>query len=198
MTHRRLLLLCCLCLLVGIMPIQAQTGKASTIDDYAQYLPVAANLGLRFTGLPARHSFREQVATTATATVIMGSLCYGMKHIVSERRPDGTSYDAFPSGHSAKAFMGAELVRMEYGTWPGVAAYAVAVGVGVLRVVNDRHWTHDILAGAGIGILSAQAAYWLLPLERRLLGWDKQKGATLTVVPITDGRAASLSLSLQF
>jgi membrane-associated phospholipid phosphatase len=35
---------------------------------------------------------------------------------------------------------------------------------------NERHWLNDVLAGAGIGILSAKAAYWLLPWERRHLG----------------------------
>ena len=194
----RRLLLCCTFLVVGMVPIHAQPAKPCHIDDYAQYLPVAANLGLRFTGLPARHSFREQIATTVTATTIMGTLCYGMKHIVRERRPDNSSYDSFPSGHCAKAFMGAELVRQEYGIWPGVAAYSVATGVAVLRVYNERHWVHDVVAGAGIGILSAQAAYWLLPLERRLLGWDKKKDPSLTIVPVTDGYTTSLSLSLQF
>lgn len=194
----RRLLLCYTCLVVGILSVNAQPAKPCHIDDYAQYLPVAANLGLRFTGLPARHTFREQIATTTTATVIMGTLCYGMKHIVSERRPDNSSYDSFPSGHCAKAFMGAELVRQEYGIWPGVAAYSVATGVAVLRVYNERHWVHDVIAGAGIGILSAQAAYWLLPLERRILGWDKNDNTALTVVPVTDGRNYSLALSLNF
>ena len=94
--------------------------------------------------------------------------------------------------------MGAELVRQEYGTWPGVAAYTVATGVAFLRIYNDRHWLNDVIAGAGIGILSAQAAYWLLPLERRLLGWDKNRDSALTVVPFTDGHNYALALSLNF
>ena len=173
-------------------------GKRTSVDDYIQYLPIISNLGLRFTGLPARHSFREQIATTATAYTIMGVLGYGMKHTIHEHRPDGSSNDAFPSGHCARAFMGAELVRQEYGTWPGVAAYTVATGVAFLRIYNDRHWLNDVIAGAGIGILSAQAAYWLLPLERRLLGWDKNRDSALTVVPFTDGHNYALALSLNF
>ena len=173
-------------------------GKHTSIDDYLQYAPLVSNLALRFTGLPARHSFREQIATTATACAVMGVLGFGMKYTIHEHRPDGSSNDAFPSGHCARAFMGAELVRQEYGTWPGVAAYTIATGVACLRLYNDRHWLNDVIGGAGIGILSAQAAYWLLPIERRLLGWDKNSDTSLTVVPVTDGHNYSLALSLSF
>ena len=86
---------------------------------------------------------------------------------------------SFPSGHTATAFMGAELVRLEYGIWWGLAAYSVAGATAFLRVWNNWHWTSDVIAGAGIGILSANAAYWLLPLERKLFRMDsKLAGAT--------------------
>ena len=52
--------------------------------------------------------------------------------------------------------MGAELVRMEYGGWYGIGAYTIAVGVGFMRMYNGRHWLHDVVAGAGVGILSAR------------------------------------------
>lgn len=52
--------------------------------------------------------------------------------------------------------MGAELVRIEYGGWYGAGAYAVAAGVGFMRMYNGRHWLHDVVAGAGVGILSAR------------------------------------------
>lgn len=62
--------------------------------------------------------------------------------------------------------MGAELLRREYwdvSPWIGVAGYAVAAGTGFFRMYNNRHWLTDVIAGAGIGILSVQAAYWLYP-----------------------------------
>ena len=73
---------------------------------------------------------------------------------------------SFPSGHTATAFMGAEFLRKEYwdvSPWIGVAGYAVAAGTGFFRMYNNRHWLTDVLTGAGIGILSTQAAYWLYP-----------------------------------
>ena len=40
-------------------------------------------------------------------------------------------------------------------------AYAVATGIAVERAVDRHHYPTDIVAGAGIGILSAQLGYWL-------------------------------------
>lgn len=98
----------------------------------------------------------------------------------------------------------AKQLRMEYkdaSVWYGVGAYVVATGVGVLRVWNERHWATDVLAGAGIGILSARVAYWLLPFERRLFGLDKKKNASdMVAVPYyspTD-RSFGASLALTF
>ena len=85
---------------------------------------------------------------------------------------------SFPSGHTATVFMGAELVRMEYkdsSPLYGIGAYTIACGVAFLRLYNERHWCNDVLAGAGIGILSARIGYWLLPFEKKLFGLDKKK-----------------------
>lgn len=74
--------------------------------------------------------------------------------------------------------MGAELVRMEYkdsSPLYGIGAYTIACGVAFLRLYNERHWCNDVLAGAGIGILSARIGYWLLPFEKKLFGLDKKK-----------------------
>ena len=43
--------------------------------------------------------------------------------------------------------------------WCGTGAYTIATGVGMLRIVNDKHWESDVIAGAGFGILSAHLAY---------------------------------------
>ncbi|MBQ1177891.1 MAG: phosphatase PAP2 family protein, partial [Bacteroidaceae bacterium] len=105
----------------------------------------------------------------------------------------------FPSGHTATTFMGAELVRIEYGDehpWLAAGAYTLATAVGVLRVYNDRHWFTDVFAGAGVGILSARIGYWLLPYTRqvmhRLTGWD------VFVAPAASPEGASLNAVIRF
>ena len=43
--------------------------------------------------------------------------------------------------------------------WISVGGYVVATTVGVSRILNNRHWISDVLAGAGIGILSVEFGY---------------------------------------
>ena len=141
----------------------ARDGHYFHADDYLQYLPVVSTYGLSLLGAKARHSYLDRTFLIATSYLTMGILVNGLKYTVREPRPYNPNVrNSFPSGHTATAFMGAELVRMEYkdaSVWYGVGAYVVASGIGVLRVWNERHWATDVLAGAGIGILSARVAY---------------------------------------
>ena len=173
--------------------------KRFHIDDNLQYLPVIANVGLGLVGVKSRHPFRERIAATATAYAALGVLTNATKYTVKEKRPDTNRRNSFPSGHTATAFMGAELVREEYGNAYGAGAYAVATSIAFLRLYNDRHWLNDIIGGAGVGMLSARIGYWLLPWERRMLGWDKKK-SSVAILPTynPDQQAAALSLTAQF
>lgn len=149
------------------------------IDDYIQYLPVATHLGLGKLGVRAKHSFGERIAVAATSYLVMAAMVNGIKYTVREKRPDSSTFNSFPSGHTATAFTGAELVRIEYGNAYGAGAYAIACSVAFLRLYNDRHWLNDVIAGAGIGILSARIGYWLLPINRKIF---KIKGKNAPVV----------------
>lgn len=166
------------------------------VDDYLQYLPVAAGLGLGFTGIRTRHSFRERVAITATSYAAMGLMVNVTKWSVREKRPGSDARNSFPSGHTATAFMGAEIVRTEYGNACGIGAYVLATSIAVLRLYNDRHWLNDVLAGAGIGILSARIAYWLLPYERKLFRWEAHGKPSLSALPSYNPAAKTFNLSV--
>ena len=177
----------------------ARDGHYFHADDYLQYLPVVSTYGLSLLGAKARHSYLDRTFLIATSYLTMGILVNGLKYTIREPRPYNPNVrNSFPSGHTATAFMGAELVRMEYkdaSVWYG------ASGIGVLRVWNERHWATDVLAGAGIGILSARVAYWLLPFERRLFGLDKKKNASdMVAVPYYSpgDRTFGASLALTF
>lgn len=109
------------------------------IDDYAQYLPLTAHVGLGLVGVESRHSFKDRAAATATACLTMAILVNGFKYTIGEPRPDSGARNSFPSGHTATAFVGAELVREEYGNGYGAAAYLVASGIAFFRMYNNRH-----------------------------------------------------------
>ena len=122
----------------------------------------------------------------------MGILVSGLKYTtVRYPRPDSGARNSFPSGHTATVFLGAELMRIEYGGWWGAGAYAVAATTALMRIYNGRHWTSDVLAGAAIGILSADIGYWLMPFERRVFHLDgrsgRDGGVSLQIVPTAYG-----------
>lgn len=164
-------------------------------DDYIQYLPIAGTM-LLCLDKDNREGWQDKLLLGATGMAAMGVMVNALKYTVCEMRPDGSRRNSFPSGHTATAFVGAELVRMEYGNGWGAAAYGVAVATGVLRVYNERHWCHDVLAGAGIGILSAKIAYWLLPWELKQL---RKISFLPWYAPGPDGEAVSgLALGITF
>lgn len=170
-----------------VVPIEHDKFHA---DDYMQYLPVISVYGLSLAGAKAKHSYYERTLITATSYLAMGIMVNTVKLTVSEQRPNSSATNSFPSGHSATAFMGAELVRKEY--WDsspayGIGAYMIACGVGFLRIYNDRHWANDIIAGAGFGILSAQIGYWLLPLNKWIFHIIGKRKTTITALPFYNG-----------
>lgn len=168
-------------------------------DDYLQYVPATAYLGLGLCGVDSRSNLRDRVMIGATSYICMAALVNLTKALVEEKRPDSNAVNSFPSGHSATVFLGAELMRIEYGNLVGTAGYAVAVGVGFLRMYNNRHWYNDVLAGAGIGILCARLGYWLLPLEKRLFKISDNSTTALAVPyvdPATRACGVSFALSL--
>ena len=74
---------------------------------------------------------------------------------------------SFPSGHTATAFMAATMFHKEYGIrspWYSVAGYTIATATAYSRLLNNRHWISDVLAGAGIGIISTELGYWITGL----------------------------------
>ena len=144
---------------------QEQFGNSgTTIDNYLQFVPYAAVEGLSLLGVPSRHSGWPLLFRTGSSLAMVTLTTHTLKHIIGEKRPDSGARNSFPSGHTSFAFGGAELLRLEYGeTSPliPVAGYTVAVTTGFMRIYNDRHWLGDVFAGAAIGLLCADFAYWL-------------------------------------
>ena len=139
-------------------------------DDYIQYAPAVTFISLgKMAFIPHRHQQSERFLIGTTAFAVMGVLVNSLKHTIDARRPDGSAHNSFPSGHTATAFVGAELTRLEYGNYYGLGAYLMATTVGVLRMYNNRHWLNDVMAGAGIGVLSAHVADWLFPIQKRCI-----------------------------
>ena len=144
------------------------TNFKTGIDDYTQYFSPALTLGLKLGGMEGRSDWPHFFASAAMGYGIMALLVNGIKYTAKEMRPDGSSANSWPSGHTATSFVGATILHKEYGLtrspWFSVAGYGVATATGVMRVLNNRHWISDVLSGAGIGILSGELAYALSDL----------------------------------
>lgn len=135
------------------------------VDDYIQYLPALTPAVLTLCGIEGRHSFWKLAQLEGASYLLGAGWLNAGKYGFAQLRPDNSTRNSFPSGHTFFAFTGAEILRREYGKeypWIAVAGYAVATLVGLMRIYNNRHWAGDVLAGAGVGILSVSLVYWTL------------------------------------
>ena len=139
------------------------TNFHSEIDNYTQFAPAVLALGLNVAGVEGRSNLGRFAVSSALAYGIMAGIVNPIKYGAKEMRPDGSTRNSFPSGHTATAFVSATILHKEYGLtrspWYSIAGYGVATATGVMRVLNNRHWISDVLSGAGIGIFSTELAY---------------------------------------
>ncbi len=139
-------------------------GFNTNADDYLQFAPASGAFLLEAHGIKGKHGLKDKAIIYSMALVIMTSVVSSLKKITHELRPNGSQFNSFPSGHTANAFMGAAFLNQEYAFRSpvyGYAGYTTAAGTGILRIYNNKHWFTDVLAGAGIGILSAKASYYI-------------------------------------
>lgn len=172
-----------------------------TIDDFSQYTPAATVYILNAAGIKGKHNLKDRSVILATSLLIMGTTTTALKHLIKIERPDGTSNNSFPSGHTANAFAGAEFLFQEYkdvSVWYGVSGYVVATGTGLFRMYNNRHWLTDVATGAGIGILSTKVAYWIHPFVERTLGISKSSKTTSMLMPFYDGKKVGFGYAMSF
>ena len=116
---------------------------------------VAGSLGLGILfpgeGRNGWDNFWEEVEVMALNAGLTSSL----KLLVGRQRPGGGTH-SFPSGHTSAAFAAASLIDDNQGGALGVSAYGLAAMTGYSRIEARRHYPSDVLAGAAVGILSAQ------------------------------------------
>lgn len=136
----------------------------SSSDYYLPFLPVAQiYLGKSF-GFKPKNDFYHQTINITIANAIAVSTTMALKYTVKEERPDKSDDLSFPSGHTSIAFTNAALLYYEYkdsNLWYASSGFLFATATGVLRIANNKHYTSDVLAGAGIGLASGLiVSYW--------------------------------------
>lgn len=158
------------------------------VDDVLQHVPMSAVFLLKATTSNSNSSSWSELTLSALASYAVATgVTYSLKKTCKELRPDHSDRRSFPSGHSTYAFAGATVLRHEWGhlsPWVSVGGYGLAVFTAARRVVRDRHYLHDVCAGAAIGAGAAELTYWL---KKKML---KSKDVDLSF----DGHQLSLAV----
>lgn len=160
-------------------------GKKTSVDDYLRYTPYLGIYAPDLMGIKAKHNFRDRTFVTLTSFLIMDQAVNLMKDNIPTWRPNGENQRSFPSSHTATAFVGAHIMFKEYkdsSPWIASTGYVLATATGALRIVNECHSLADVAAGAGVGILSAEFGYLLLPVFHKVFG-IKDKNKNLVILP---------------
>ena len=109
----------------------AASAQGEAIDDVMQHVPMATTYLLRTCGVKSQSDTWVEFMASTGATF---------------------------------AFAGATALRHEYGhlsPWVTIGGYGLATLVAADRVRRDRHYTHDVCAGAAIGWLSTELTYYI-------------------------------------
>jgi membrane-associated phospholipid phosphatase len=181
--------------------IRKRVNRHYGIDDYFEYgMPVLA-YGLGFVpGIASRHHFRDRTLIMATSLLCMKASVELLKRTTPVMRPGLGDNRSFPSGHTAVTMMSAHILYKEYkdlSPWIGVGGYLVATTTGVFRMLNYAHWLSDVVMGAGIGLLSAEIGYLMLPVWHSIFG-IKDEGKQFAAVPTFSTQSLGLGLVYQF
>ncbi len=170
-------------------------------DNYFQFSPAIAAFGMKFCGVESKHNLSDMFLIYTLSNVLETAIVYTTKQITPRERPDGSNYHSFPSGHTATAFVAAEFLHQEYkdkSVWISVGGYTMATMIGVSRVYNNRHWVSDVVAGAGIGILTTKVVYWTYPWMKRTFGRKGKPMNALIFPSYNYGGGLSMNLSYVF
>ncbi len=133
----------------------------NSADDYIAFAPALYMLGLDLFHVKSSSNFANQAALTGKSVILTLGVVNILKYNTQVLRPDGSANSSFPSGHTSFTFTLAEVLHQEFKDKPLVyiAGYTVAITVGAMRMLNNRHWFSDVMVGAGIGMAATKLIY---------------------------------------
>lgn len=167
------------------------TVKDNGWDNYLRFAPAAVAFGMKLAGVESKHKLFDMAILYTLSNALNSGVVYGLKHSTSRERPNGSDNYSFPSGHASTAFVAAEFLYQEYkdkSIWISVGGYGMATLVSAARVHNNQHWVSDVVAGAGIGILSTKIAYWTYPYLQKVFRKKETQTNALLVPMYNDGK----------
>jgi len=143
------------------------SDAAKAITSFGNGAVLAGLIAALYAGgeISDNDSLRKTSLLSLESWLTTGIIVVGMKFVFGRARP-GTgkpkntfypftlksSYNSFPSGHSASAFAVASVIASQTkDANVDLLVYTLATLVGVSRVNNNKHWASDVLIGSVIG-----------------------------------------------
>jgi membrane-associated phospholipid phosphatase len=163
-------------------------GKAGATAGGSAMVPLVGALFVAGRFAP-QGQFRAASYDFAQAMIVNGAYTGLLKYTVKRGRPDGSDSLSFPSGHTSTAFSLAGVANHHYGWKVGLPIYALAAGIGLTRIEQDRHHLSDVIAGATLGFVVGRTV-------TRLDGERPAKKRFVSVGPATDPQGQGVGLGL--
>ena len=175
--------------------MQNNFASSGHVDDYLQYAPLAAVYSLNLLGIKGKNNFGNLTALSLKSILLNEFIVSNLKVWTGVQRPNGGMH-SFPSGHTSFAFAMAQVVHHEFGeksVWYSIGAYSAAATVGILRISKNAHWISDVVAGAGIGMLSTEIVYLT-----HMYKWDNKHIRNFDIFPFKLGNQKGIALIYNF
>ena len=102
----------------------------------------------------------------AFSVAAMSAAVNGIKYSVKRMRPDNSTRNSFPSGHTAASFAAAGAMYFsKYKHWKAFGVIALAIAFS--RLYLYVHFPTDVIGGAALGIACAYAAHRIYTAAER-------------------------------
>jgi len=135
-----------------------QTNLIGGSEYGSQYLQIPLAIAWWTVGAAAksdRHAAAGRDLLRAQLSVV--SWTYAIKLAADRTRPNGDPR-GFPSGHASNSFATAAVLQRHYGWKLGLPAFLIAAYTSTSRVLDNQHWSSDVVFGAAVGIASGRTA----------------------------------------
>ncbi len=171
------------CLLAGPALLIAQPAEASSEDDWATASDIGVGTLTAWSlGVPLIQGDNQGALQASGSLAASALVAQSLKQVVRETRPDGSNRRSFPSGHTSMAFGAASSILERRGAKEGVPAMILAGFVGLARVEAEKHYWHDVAAGAAIGTLSGLLITQPKDSRQITMVWGDAHSAGITYV----------------
>jgi membrane-associated phospholipid phosphatase len=169
-------------------PSSTFSDAGATGGGFAVMAPIA--VGLFASGrLVGDGRFRAASYDITEALILSEAYTEILKRAAQRTRPDLSDRFSFPSGHTSAAFAWATVANAHYGAKVGIPSYLLASAIGASRLVKDKHYLSDVLAGATLGYIVGRSVV-------RENGEPAPRRTIFALAPATDPRGTGVGAGL--